>query len=816
MGTRFGLTTGLLAVWAVAPAAGLQLGGVLEQPPVIACGDIAGLRTAIEAANATPGDHTINLAQGCTYTIADEYSDEEALPAVQKKSIIIEGNGATIRRADGELRFRLINVAASGRLIVRNLTVSNGWARTFAGTGAIRVDGDLFVTGSRISGNRAGGVFVAATGQASFVDSAIADNTQAGLAGAGINNAGDLYLENATVSGNRIPALLGDVSAGGGLANTGSATVYKSFVTGNRARGGAGIDNSGELLVLQSAISGNDTDTFVPAQNTGGGSAILSRGTLEVVNSTIANNRSLWRGGAVELTAGTASFRHATIAHNWTTTGTAAQGAVGGIYNLDDRGTIELENSILAHNVPTNCAGAMIDRGYVLTDGNSGGCPGTFLTGDSKLSGFRWLVPGVGSAALDRIEPKDPNTFGLGEGCLSVDQRGMPRPGGTACDIGAYENQAPSTPGPIAPTQSPNQGAFALSWGEAADPDEDAITYRLESRAANEPAWTMARSTAAPQLAFDPTAPEREGRLYYRVAASDERLSSTGFGVSGEVVVDRTPPFAPTPVTSRVPEYTDPDSGLPWFADAVTVSFTPQGDPPLADGSPGSGIVSTANPQTFTIAGRHVATGSSTDAAGNPSPNAEYAVLVDTDPPVVGFQSCPAAVLLGAIAQIAWSATDAGAGVSGPTLGTVNLTTSSIGSYTATHAVSDNVGHPTTASCTYSVIWDFAGFRAPLRSHPSFSAIAAASLVNVVFSLGGDQGLDVFAPGYPASAPIACASSALLDAGEPTLSQGPLTFSSSTGRYTYKWVTRTEWRGTCRQLVVKLRDGTFHRANLEF
>ena len=815
MGTWLGLTAGLLTMWTVARAPGQEPGGVLvEQPQVIACGDITALRTAIETANTTPGDHTITLSQGCTYTIADEYSDQEALPAFQKKSIIIEGNGATIRRAEGELRFRLINVAAAGRLIIRGLTVSNGWARTAAGVGAIRVDGDLFVTGSRVSGNHAGGIVVAETGQASFVDSFIGDNTQAGVFGAGINNAGDLYLENATVSGNRIPALPGQASAGGGLYNSGSAIVFKSSVTGNRARGGAGIDNTGELLVLQSAISGNDTNTFVPGQNTGGGSAILSRGILEVVNSTIANNRSLWRGGAVVVTAGTATFLHTTIAHN-STSGTAAEGAVGGISNLDDMGIIEIENSILANNVPSNCVGALIDRGYVLTDGVSGGCPGTFLTGDPKLSGFHWLVPGVGSAALDRIEPGDP-AAGTGDACLPVDQRGMPRPGGAACDIGAYENQAPSTPGPIFPTRSPNQGEFALSWGEVTDPDDETVTYHLERRAATEQSWARVRNTAAALVMFDPTAPEREGRLYYRVAASDDRLSSAGFGESDEVVVDRTPPAAPAAAISRAPEYTDPVAGLPWFADAVTVSFTPREDPPLADGSPGSGIVLTTGPQAFASTGRHVATGSSTDAAGNASINAEYAVHVDADPPVVAFQSCPAEVLLGAIAPISWSATDAGSGIAGPTSGTIGLTTSPIGSRTSIHSVSDNVGHSSVATCTYNVIWDFRGFRAPLRAHPSLTSIAAASLVNVVFSLDGDQGLDVFAPGYPASAPIVCSSSDLLDAGEPAVTPGPLAFQASTGQYTYKWDSRPEWRGTCRQLIVKLRDGTFHRANVEF
>ena len=36
------------------------------------------------------------------------------------------------------------------------------------------------------------------------------------------------------------------------------------------------------------------------------------------------------------------------------------------------------------------------------------------------------------------------------------------------------------------------------------------------------------------------------------------------------------------------------------------------------------------------------------------------------------------------------------------------------------------------------------------------------------------------------------------------------------GRYSYVWQTTAAWAGTCRQLIVKLVDGTYHRANFHF
>jgi hypothetical protein len=36
------------------------------------------------------------------------------------------------------------------------------------------------------------------------------------------------------------------------------------------------------------------------------------------------------------------------------------------------------------------------------------------------------------------------------------------------------------------------------------------------------------------------------------------------------------------------------------------------------------------------------------------------------------------------------------------------------------------------------------------------------------------------------------------------------------GRYTYAWKTDRSWAGTCRQFIVLLMDGTYHRANFAF
>jgi hypothetical protein len=90
--------------------------------------------------------------------------------------------------------------------------------------------------------------------------------------------------------------------------------------------------------------------------------------------------------------------------------------------------------------------------------------------------------------------------------------------------------------------------------------------------------------------------------------------------------------------------------------------------------------------------------------------------------------------------------------------------------------------------------------------------------VPVKFSLGGNQGLNIFAPGYPVSGQIACSASATVDVIEQTVTAGgsSLQFDPTSNQYTYVWKTNSAWSGTCRQLVVKLIDGTSHVANFQF
>ncbi len=114
--------------------------------------------------------------------------------------------------------------------------------------------------------------------------------------------------------------------------------------------------------------------------------------------------------------------------------------------------------------------------------------------------------------------------------------------------------------------------------------------------------------------------------------------------------------------------------------------------------------------------------------------------------------------------------------------------------------------------------FDFVGFLSPVDNPPLLNLAFAGRAVPVKFTLGGDQGFNIFAPGYPASHPIACETGASLDMVEETIpaSISQLVFKPGTGVYQYAWKSPASWKNTCRQLVVVLVDGTTRVANFRF
>lgn len=119
-----------------------------------------------------------------------------------------------------------------------------------------------------------------------------------------------------------------------------------------------------------------------------------------------------------------------------------------------------------------------------------------------------------------------------------------------------------------------------------------------------------------------------------------------------------------------------------------------------------------------------------------------------------------------------------------------------------------------TNGCPYN----FIGFFPPIDNLPTWNSVKAGSAIPVKFSLYGDQSLDIFATGYPASQKIDCNSNVLIDLINETVTTGSsgLSYNATTDQYNYVWKTDKIWANSCRQLTVKLKDNTYHNASFKF
>jgi hypothetical protein len=184
-----------------------------------------------------------------------------------------------------------------------------------------------------------------------------------------------------------------------------------------------------------------------------------------------------------------------------------AAGNNGGGGGVDDPGTfVTLQNTLLASDPGGNCdTPSVTNGGHNLSYGDSS-CPSTFLAGDPNLGALQdnggpsWTISlGTGSAALDQI----PAT---GASCQPTDQRGVARPSGTECDIGAYEVAPPTattgkatkvgnTNATLNATVTPNAGPSAVVAFDYGTTTKYGKTVTLSNVSGVAPAAVMAAIT---------------------------------------------------------------------------------------------------------------------------------------------------------------------------------------------------------------------------------------------------------------------------------------------------------------------------------
>jgi hypothetical protein len=127
---------------------------------------------------------------------------------------------------------------------------------------------------------------------------------------------------------------------------------------------------------------------------------------------------------------------------------------------------------------------------------------------------------------------------------------------------------------------------------------------------------------------------------------------------------------------------------------------------------------------------------------------------------------------------------------------------------------------PQVVRLTLPPLLGFSGFLPPVDNLPVRNLMPAGRGVPVSFRLaGGFRGLGIMAAGFPTSRSIACDTGAPSDQVETTVPVVPfsvLLYDAGSRAYVYLWKTDRAWANTCRQLIVKLTDGSVHRANFQF
>ena len=233
---------------------------------------------------------------------------------------------------------------------------------------------------------------------------------------------------------------------GGGInvpSNGATVTISNSVISGNTttaANGhGGGIDNSGVMTIADSTIGDNRV-----TGSSGNGGGIDNSGTLTLTNSTVSGNLAsgnAGRGGGIANQNGTANVTFTTITGNSATKGGGGILANGGQVNL--RATI-VETSPLESTCDEQSGGDIVSQGSNVADDGTcftGGLNGDQVV-DSALLGPLTNNGGPTQTHLPQVD--SPAIIAVLSECPPppTDQRGVTRPSGARCDVGAVERAA--------------------------------------------------------------------------------------------------------------------------------------------------------------------------------------------------------------------------------------------------------------------------------------------------------------------------------------------------------------------------------------
>jgi fibronectin-binding autotransporter adhesin len=346
-----------------------------------------------------------------------------------------------------------------GELTVTGGTISDNTGS--AGIAGLYNEGTLYAIGVTLTGNRnltAYGGALQNRGTAVVVNTLIVSNSAVLGWGAGIMN--DAPISQLTLSGVAVLSNTGQ-AASGIYNNAGTLTMTASTIAHNVATGGpgGGILNTTYIPAQNLPLYGSlwlDGSAVFDNRASGQGGGIYNSHLLTITNSTLSDNRAGDSGGGLLTGAGynpnpSAYLNNVTIAGNVSDSDNDGAGKGGGVAVITGtvlvRNTLIGQNSDLSNQAP-DCSGTLTSgrfnllqdtQGCVVSGYTLGNISGNPLLGPLQNNGgptwTRALL--TGSPAINTGNPTAPGSGPAA--CMVLDQRGVKRPSGGGCDIGAYE-----------------------------------------------------------------------------------------------------------------------------------------------------------------------------------------------------------------------------------------------------------------------------------------------------------------------------------------------------------------------------------------
>ncbi len=366
-----------------------------------------------------PGPPTLQAAidgatSGDTIEIAPAICAENI---VIGKDLTITGGGAGSTILDGGFVGPVVTIDPGATVTIVGVTIRSG---SSTNGGGVVNHGTLTIASSTVSQNAAsedGAAIYNNGGSLTLTRTLVADNV-AQRSGGGIHSIG--ATGNVTLTDSEVAGNVAVQEHGGGLyVSDGTAILSNSTVNANTAGndgGGVYAVGTGSLSLTNVTISGNDGGPDGLGQ---GGGIFVRNPTLALTNATIFDNDA-FRGGGLWSQGGITSL-FATIL-----TGNRATSEIAPNPDCGQFGAVTITSSgfnLVGETAPSDCAYTSEASDLVGVDPRLG----PLLDAGGPLT--HALL--IGSPARDAVTAGCPPP--------ATDARGVSRPQGAACDIGAFE-----------------------------------------------------------------------------------------------------------------------------------------------------------------------------------------------------------------------------------------------------------------------------------------------------------------------------------------------------------------------------------------